>query len=198
MPFSLDQIQRLYDWLPKKFGTTTYPAIWSDQWNSAPTVPSMVLTLRPTGRSMFFDSFLRTNLEFEGTEGLLYNDVWGHYEKATLSVDFQTTDPIERDRFAHEFGLEVMRYRLDLDWDNDKLRFCDILMAGANMSYVDGHGMVIYRSVIDMEIEGEISWTDDTPAIRSFGILISGSSGTGELRYVLYAPGNFGLSTILS
>lgn len=198
MPFSPAQIQRLFAWLPKTIGGKLYPGLWSDQWvtsdGSPPLIPALIVTLMERGRSQFFDSPLR--VEYNAEEGC-YDDSWGHYEKATLTVDFQTTDRDERDAFAHLFGIEIIKTRHDLIWDVDKLKLTDVLLDGAKLSYIDQYGRIIYRSVTDIEFEAEISWIDQVPAITSFGVTISGGSGGNVLRYVLFAPGFWGCSTKL-
>jgi len=196
MPFSPAQIQRLFSWIPKTIGGVTYPAVWSDQWAASPTYPVIVLTLAPTGRTMGFDSYLGIEPN-QDEEGEVYDDRWGHYEKATVTVDFQTISPTERDSFAHLFEIEVIRSRLDLDWQQDKLKVLDVLLSGAALSYRDAHGRVIYRSVTDLEIEGEISWIEQVPAIKSFEALVHGSSSENDLRYFIYVPGRVGVSVRL-
>lgn len=196
MPFSPTQIQRLFSWVPKQIGGVVYPAVWSDQWVAAPTYPMIVLTLAPTGRTLGFDSPLGVELN-QTEEGDIYDDRWGYHEKATFTIDFQTTSPTERDEFAHLFGIEIVRSRRGLSWETDKLKVLDVLLEGAPLSYPDLHGRIIYRSVTDIEIEGEISWIDHVPAIKSFGVLIPGESSENDLRYFLFAPGRVGISAKL-
>ncbi len=186
----------MFAWLPKTISGVVYPAVWSDQWISMedPAPPVIVLTLMGTVRSMGFDSPL--SVEYNEEEDV-YDDRWGHYEKATLSVDFQTLDPDERDIFGYEFGLELLKKRLNLIWDDDKLKLTDILLDGAKLDYVDEQGRIIYRSVTDIEFEAEVSYVDQVPAIRSFGVMFTDSTGVEKLRYVLFAPGCMGVSTRL-
>lgn len=185
MAFSLAQIQAIYEWIPKTFNGTTYPAVWSDQWTSAATPPILVLTLTPTGRFRFFDSFLHANSVTDDEGKLLYDEVWGYHEKATLSIDFQTKNPAERDEVGHAIAVEILRNRLKLTMVRDKLRVDDILQTGMNTSYIDSHGNIIYRSVSDIQFEGELGYSESVPAIRRFGVDIGSGGSPKHLQYVI-------------
>jgi len=173
-----DDIQKnIIKWLPNVLGGVTYDKVRSGEITNKKAPPYISIGfLAGSGlRTKYQGAILRV-LKNEATGA--YDEVNGQYHKAIVSVHFRALSREERDKMVENFILEMSKHRLDLTIEYQKVRFVDILSPEIPKSIekTEPDGKKVYRAILDLEFEYELSWLCEEPEIRAFDLRLHGEN----------------------
>ncbi len=124
-----------------------------------------------------------------------YDDRYlGSIKRDTLTLFIDGYDLNQVREMMADLQLYLDSRELDLVWSNDRMRLSEVFNPQEHPEGKDSRSdKPLYRLSIDLWIEYEFLWLDNTPPIQSFNYGINGN-GKNAFEARLYAPGSYGAS----
>lgn len=124
-----------------------------------------------------------------------YDDRYlGSIKRDTLTLFIDGYDLNQVREMMSDLQLYLDSRELDLVWSNDRMRLAEVFNPQEHSEGKDSRSnKPLYRISIDLWIEYEFLWLDNTPSIQSFNYGIN-SNDKIAFKAQLYAPGSYGAS----
>ncbi len=124
-----------------------------------------------------------------------YDDRYlGSIKRDTLTLFIDGYDLNQVREMMSDLQLYLDSRELDLVWSNDRMRLAEVFNPQEHSEGKDsGSNKPLYRLSIDLWIEYEFLWLDNTPSIQSFNYGIN-SNDKIAFKAQIYAPGSYGAS----
>lgn len=124
-----------------------------------------------------------------------YDDRYlGSIKRDTLTLFIDGYDLNQVREMMSDLQLYLDSRELDLVWSNDRMRLAEVFNPQEHSEGKDSRSnKTLYRLSIDLWIEYEFLWLDNTPAIQSFNYGIN-SNDKIAFKAQIYAPGSYGAS----
>jgi hypothetical protein len=124
-----------------------------------------------------------------------YDDRYlGSIKRDTLSLFIDGYDLNQVREMMSDLQLYLDSRELDLVWSNDRMRLAEVFNPQEHSEGKDSRSnKPLYRISIDLWIEYEFLWLDNTPSIQSFNYWIN-SNDKIAFNAQIYAPGSYGAS----
>lgn len=124
-----------------------------------------------------------------------YDDRYlGNIKRDTISLFIDSLDLGQARDMMDDLKLQLESRELDLVWSQHGMRLSEVFNP---QEYPEGRdsrsNKPLYRLSIDLWIEYEFLWLDNTPPIQSFNYMLLGN-GNSVLQAQIYAPGSYGAS----
>lgn len=124
-----------------------------------------------------------------------YDDRYlGSIKRDTLTLFIDGYDLNQVREMMSDLQLYLDSRELDLVWSNDRMRLAEVFNPQEHSEGKDSRSnKTLYRLSIDLWIEYEFLWLDNTPAIQSFNYGIN-SNDKIAFKAQIYAPRSYGAS----
>lgn len=124
-----------------------------------------------------------------------YDDRYlGSIKRDTLTLFIDGYDLNQVREMMSDLQLYLDSRELDLVWSNDRMRLAEVFNPQEHSEGKDSRSnKPLYRISIDLWIEYEFLWLDNTPSIQSFNYGIN-SNDKIAFKAQIYAPGSYGAS----
>jgi hypothetical protein len=124
-----------------------------------------------------------------------YDDRYlGSIKRDTLTLFIDGYDLNQVREMMSDLQLYLDSRELDLVWSNDRMRLAEVFNPQEHPEGKDSRSnKPLYRLSIDLWIEYEFLWLDNTPTIQSFNYGIN-SNDKIAFKAQIYAPGSYGAS----
>lgn len=124
-----------------------------------------------------------------------YDDRYlGSIKRDTLTLFIDGYDLNQVREMMSDLQLYLDSRELDLVWSNDRMRLAEVFNPQEHSEGKDSRSnKTLYRLSIDLWIEYEFLWLDNTPSIQSFNYGIN-SNDKIAFNAQIYAPGSYGAS----
>ena len=124
-----------------------------------------------------------------------YDDRYlGNIKRDTISLFIDSLDLGQARDMMDDLKLQLESRELDLVWSQQGMRLSEVFNP---QEYPEGRdarsNKPLYRVSIDLWIEYEFLWLDNTPPIQSFNYMVLGN-GESAYQAQIYAPGSYGAS----
>lgn len=118
----------------------------------------------------------------------------GNIKRDTLTLFIDGYDLNQVRDMMDDFKLQLESRELDLIWSQHGMRLSEVFNPQEFPESRDpGTNKPLYRMSIDLWIEYEFLWLDNTPPIQSFNYKLLGNGISVDLAQI-YAPGSYGAS----
>jgi len=118
----------------------------------------------------------------------------GSIKRDTLTLFVDGYDLNQVREMMYDLQLQLDSRELDLVWSNDRMRLAESFNPQEHPEGKDSRSnKPLYRLSIDLWIEYEFLWLDNTPSIQSFNYGIISNDKTA-FKAQLHAPGSYGAS----
>lgn len=124
-----------------------------------------------------------------------YDDRYlGSIKRDTLTLFIDGYDLNQVREMMSDLQLYLDSRELDLVWSNDRMRLAEVFNPQEHSEGKDSRSnKPLYRISIDLWIEYEFLWLDNTQSIQSFNYGIN-SNDKIAFKAQIYAPGSYGAS----
>lgn len=179
--------------LPSSIGGVTVSKVKTGQIGNRVSLPSLFLTFPTQGVRVHFWADQIRRLWHGSHEHIFY----GQIDRATLSIIVESTSYEQCSNLVEGLYRYIWETELYLDWSDSKMRMAGVFNPIEIPSrYDEKLRLQVYRFSIDVYVDYEFTWEDNSHSIKRFNFRI----GTDE-NYVIeledYAPGTIGMSLIL-